>query len=34
MSGWWVFWANVVFEDGRAAVGQVSKVYVWKEGNG
>ena len=34
MSGWWAFWAYVVFEDGRAAVGQTVKVYVWKQGSG
>jgi hypothetical protein len=34
VSGWWVFWAYVVFEDGRAAAGEAAKVYVWREGCG
>jgi len=34
ISGWWVFWAYVVFDDGRTAAGEVCKLYVWKEGSG
>ena len=34
VSGWWVFWAYLTFEDGRAAAGQAAKVYIWKEGYG
>jgi hypothetical protein len=33
-SGWWVFWAYVVFADGRAAPGESVKVFVWNEGGG
>jgi len=32
VSGWWVFWAFVKFEDGRTAAGEASKVFVWEEG--
>ena len=32
VSGWWVFWAFVTFEDGRSAAGEAAKVYVWQEG--
>jgi len=32
VSGWWAFWAFVVFEDGRTAAGETAKVYVWEEG--
>jgi len=32
LSGWWVFWAFVTFEDGRSAAGEASKVFVWEEG--
>jgi len=32
VSGWWAFWAFVVFEDGRTAAGEAAKVYVWNEG--
>ena len=32
ISGWWVFWAYVTFEDGRSAAGEASKVFVWEEG--
>ena len=32
VSGWWAFWAFVTFADGRTAVGEVAKVYVWSEG--
>jgi hypothetical protein len=32
VSGWWVFWAFVTFEDGRTAAGEASKVFVWEEG--
>jgi hypothetical protein len=31
-SGWWSFWAFVEFADGRTAAGDVSKLFVWKEG--
>jgi hypothetical protein len=34
MSGWWAFWAFVTFADGRTAVGETAKVYVWKQGSG
>ena len=34
VSGWWVFWAYIPFEDGRTAVGEAAKVYVWREGCG
>ena len=34
ISGWWVFWAFITFEDGRAAAGQAARVYIWKEGGG
>jgi hypothetical protein len=33
MSGWWSFWAFVTFDDGRTAVGESAKVYVWREGS-
>jgi hypothetical protein len=33
MSGWWSFWAFVTFNDGRTAVGEAAKVYVWREGS-
>ena len=32
VSGWWVFWAFVIFADGRTAAGEAAKVYVWNEG--
>jgi hypothetical protein len=32
VSGWWVVWAFVTFADGRAAVGDAARVYVWTEG--
>ena len=32
VSGWWVFWAFITFEDGRTAAGEAAKVYVWEEG--
>ena len=31
-SGWWVFWAFVIFADGRTAAGEAAKVYIWTEG--
>ena len=31
VSGWWVFWAFVIFADGRTAAGEAAKVYVWNE---
>jgi hypothetical protein len=34
VSGWWSFWAFITFDDGRTAAGEVSKVYIWKEGSG
>ena len=34
ISGWWSFWAFLTFDDGRTAAGQVSRVFVWKEGYG
>jgi len=34
VSGWWAFWAFVTFADGRTAAGEVTKVYIWKEGSG
>ena len=34
VSGWWVFWAYIVFDDGRTAAGEAAKVHVWKEGSG
>jgi hypothetical protein len=33
-AGWWSFWAFITFDDGRTAVGEAAKVYVWKEGAG
>jgi hypothetical protein len=32
VSGWWVFWAFITFEDGRSAAGEAAKVFVWMEG--
>ena len=32
VSGWWVFWAFVTFDDGSSAAGEVAKVFVWREG--
>ena len=32
VSGWWVFWAFVKFEDGRTAAGEAARVFVWEEG--
>ena len=34
VSGWWVFWAFITFDDGRTAAGEAAKVYIWKEGGG
>jgi hypothetical protein len=31
-AGWWSFWANVTFGDGRTAAGAAEKIFVWKEG--
>lgn len=31
-AGWWVFWAWVEFQDGRAAAGEAERVFVWREG--
>ena len=33
-SGWWAFWAFVTFDDGRTALGQAAKVFIWNEGAG
>ena len=32
--GWWAFWAFIIFADGRTAVGETAKVYIWNEGSG
>jgi len=32
MTGWWAFWAFVIFNDGRTAAGEAARVYVWSEG--
>ena len=32
ITGWWVFWAFVIFTDGRTAAGEAAKVYIWEEG--
>jgi len=32
VSGWWAFWAFVIFADGRTAAGEASRVFVWNEG--
>jgi len=34
VSGWWAFWAFVVFADGRTAAGEMAKVFIYKEGSG
>jgi hypothetical protein len=34
MSGWWVFWAFITFDDGRTAAGRAAKVYIWEAGRG
>ena len=34
VSGWWVFWAYITFDDGRVAAGEAARVFVWKEGSG
>ena len=34
ISGWWSFWAFVVFADGRTAAGEAAKVHIWNEGKG
>ena len=31
-SGWWAFWAFIIFGDGRTAAGEAAKVFVWQEG--
>ena len=31
-SGYWTFWAYVVFSDGRTAPGNSTTIYVYKEG--
>ena len=33
-SGWWALWAFVTFADGRTAVGETAKVFIWNEGFG
>ena len=32
VSGWWMFWAFVTFEDGMTAAGEAAKIFVWEEG--
>jgi hypothetical protein len=32
MTGWWMFWAFITFTDGRTAIGEAAKVFVWKQG--
>ena len=32
VSGWWAFWAFVVFADGRSAAGEAAKVHIWDQG--
>jgi hypothetical protein len=32
IAGWWVFWAFIVFADGRTAAGETAKVFIWNEG--
>ena len=32
VSGWWSFWAFITFGDGRTAMGEAAKVYIWNEG--
>jgi hypothetical protein len=32
VSGWWAFWAFIIFADGRTAAGETAKVYIWSEG--
>jgi hypothetical protein len=34
LSGWWCLWASVTFADGRTAVGETAKVFVYNEGFG
>jgi len=34
VSGWWTFWAYVIFNDERTAPGMADKAYVWLEGKG
>lgn len=31
--GWWKFWAFITFEDGRTAVGEAAKIFIWNEGS-
>ena len=33
-AGWWIFWAYVVFADGRGAPGEATRVFLWEEGAG
>jgi hypothetical protein len=28
LAGWWVFWAFIIFADGRTAAGETAKVFV------
>jgi hypothetical protein len=34
MSGWWAFWAFIIFADGRTAAGETARLFVWDEGAG
>jgi hypothetical protein len=34
MAGWWALWAFITFADGRTAVGEAAKVFVWRAGYG
>jgi len=34
VSGWWAFWAQITFADGRTAAGETVKVYIWQQGSG
>jgi hypothetical protein len=34
MAGWWALWAFITFGDGRTAVGETAKVFVWTAGSG
>lgn len=28
-AGWWLFWVEVIFQDGRKGIGEKRKVYIW-----
>ena len=32
VTGWWAFWAFIIFADGRTAAGEAAKVFIWHEG--